>query len=236
MKKIIRMFIFVLSIVSIFSICGCNYDQNDYVDENASKENIYSSYLEKYNQTVSVLKFTANGLLSESFEADFNNGKFTAPDDNFSYEWGAMLVDATEGLDKHDVSSFGYILKDINSDNIPELFFVREDYTVLAIFTLNESSPKLLGAFWSRNKVVILDSGDIYTLTNSGAAYFEYTIYTIKNNQLSVVKRFGMNGDYYKTMNDEISVIGKSEFEEILEANPFSHGQKWKENSIYSLA
>lgn len=222
MKNKFRLFAGILTIILLFNICGCSYDiDNDKL---------------KYFQILADFKITISGVLSESFEIDFNNGKFISPDANFKYEWGNMLIDAKDGLNNPSESSFGYVLKDINNDNINELFLIREDYTILAIFTLDNSKAKLLGAFWSRYSCIMLDNDDLYILSSNGADDFEYTIYRLtSDNELEIIKQFGMNKRYYERINDEIVFISKIQFDEILSVYPYISGKQWQKNEFFSL-
>lgn len=214
----------ILLFILLFIICGCSYNYNT------------KQYISNYSQILADFKITVKGILSESFETDFNNGKFVFPNENLKYEWGNMLIDAKDGLDNPTEASFGYVLKDINNDNISELFFVREDYTILAIFTLVDSKPKLLGAFWSRYSCVMLDNNDLYILSSNGADNFEYTIYRLSaNNELKIVKQFGMNNSYYERINDEIVSVSKIQFDKILGDYPYVSGTHWQDNEFYNL-
>ena len=218
-KKLITVFILILLLLSV---CGCSH--------NAEQDIL------NYSQIISDFKTTVRGVLSESFETDFNNDKFVSPDENFRYEWGNMLIDAKDGLDNPTEDSFGYILKDINNDNINELFLVRKDYTILAIFTLEDSYPKLLGAFWSRYSCIMFDNNDLYILSSNGADNFEYTICRLSaNNKLEVVKQFGMNNGYYEKTNDEFVSISKGQFDKILGEYPYVPGIHWQDNKFHNL-
>ena len=222
MKKDIKLITVLLLILLLLSVCGCSH--------NAEQD------ISNYSQIISDFKTTVKGVLSESFETDFNNDKFVSPDENFRYEWGNMLIDAKDGLNNPTEASFGYVLKDINNDNISELFFVREDYTILAIFTLVNSKPKLLDAFWSRYSCVMLDNNDLYILSSNGADNFEYTIYRLSaNNELKTVKKFGMNNGYYEKTNDEFISISKGQFDKILGDYPYVSGIHWQDNEFYDL-
>ena len=222
MKKNFKICAIILTITLFLNFCGCNYDN--------------SKYLSMYSQLIVDFKDTLNGVLSESFESDFNSGKFLSPDANFEYEWGNMLIDAKNGIKNPKLSNFGYILKDINSDDIPELFFVRDDYTILSVFTLIDNAPKLLGAFWSRYSCLMLDDNTIYILSSNGANDFEYTIYELTvDNELSVLKKFGMNESYYEKINNQIISITDTQFSDILELYPYVAGTDWSNNPLYSF-
>ena len=71
-------------------------------------------------------------------------------------------------------SNFGYAIRDINEDGIPELFILSkddysDDYTINSIFTLHNGSTILVGAYWSRNQCMLAKDGTIYINGSSGA-------------------------------------------------------------------
>ena len=63
-----------------------------------------------------------------------------------------------------------YAIHDINRDGIYELIILSEDYFIHSVYTLNNETPVLLGAFWSRSRCVIDSDGVLYTHGSSGAA------------------------------------------------------------------
>lgn len=215
---------------------GCNgaVKENDIL---SSPQNTDSNVPNGYDQLLLDFGKTVERVLSESFEEEMNTGKFVSPDKKFEYEWQAMLIDLTDGLNNPSLSSFGYILKDINKDNTPELFLVRDDYTILAVFTLNNEQPQLLGAFWSKNKAVMLDDNQIYILRSGGANYFEYSIWQMNaNNQLLKNKCFGYEGNFiYESIDKDNIAISEARFKELLSTHPFIITEKWKNETITLL-
>ncbi len=133
-----------------------------------------------------------------------------------------------KGINNISPSSFGYALKDLDSDGSEELIWLREDYFVLAIFTivdenakLVDENAKLIGAYWYRNKGVVLEDGCIYNVARNGAVYFDRYILQLKSGDFSIVKQFGMNGDYYYEMCGNIEKkISKEAFDKLSETYP----------------
>lgn len=224
MKRYKTAFLIVCLFLGFSTLFGCN-------------ENVENCHYSPYSQILQDFSDTVEKLLSESSENEFNSSNFIFPDTTLTYEWGSMLIDAKEGLSNPTKASFGYILKDINADKIPELFLVRDDYTILAIFTLSDNKPYLLGAFWSRQKAVVLDSYELYVMRSGGAQDFEYTIEELnENNQLSVIRKFGSDGgSYYEEVNDNIVTITKTGFDELMSVHTFEFGEDWYNNKICSL-
>ena len=116
-----------------------------------------------------------------------------------------------------------YSLKDLNNDGISELIFSGEGHRIFAIFTLKEGSPKLLGAFWSKHKCTILNTGELYVLDVGGAQDFEYSICTIDaETNIIKLKQFGcQQGLYYLIENGIKRQIEKNTFDEMLELYPY---------------
>ena len=149
-----------------------------------------------------------------------------------------MIIDAKSELKENTPEDFGIILKDINNDNIDELFLVRNDHNILAIFTLIDNSPKLLDAFWSKYKAVMLDNIQIYTLNSSSANTFEYSIKKLNNDgdELIITKSFGCdNGTYYTQNFKQKETIEVCDFENIIFLNPFENSQDWCNTPIIFL-
>ena len=70
--------------------------------------------------------------------------------------------------------NFGYAMRDINEDGMPELFILSEDeywgdYTITAFYTLCRGRPTLVGAYWSRNRCTLGIDGTVYIEGSSGA-------------------------------------------------------------------
>ena len=263
MKKITQIFcvFFILSV-----LVGCvNNSRMSSVDSTEDKttttntdEQIERDILNIYSETIEDYKKLVEFRLSDTFEEDYNSGKFIELNDNLKvnlspsgdysdessatlkYKWDSMIVDMLDYINEPTLSSFGYIYKDLDSNGLPELFWVSSDYNVVfAVFTIKDNTAHLLDAYWPRYKTVVLDSDELYTLGSSSASIVEYTISTIDANEvdgIKVVQRFGSNGESYYEMIDEKSVvIGEDRFYSILTENPFEFGEKWRDNKLYIL-
>ena len=174
----------------------------------------------EYLETIDEYALLIENVMVDSFDEDLNNGKFLSPNAKLDYEWGAMLADIKDGERKFTEKSFGYSLIDINSDGVQELFLLREDGVILALFSIFKEKSCLLDAYWSKRKCNLTDSGELQVLSIGGAQDFEYTIQALdkENPSLITIKCFGArDGKYFKCVNDEFKRITEDQFQELSE-------------------
>lgn len=243
-------FVIVLSLL----LCGCH-------DGQPADPSITASQLIKPTDTTSDVSFYAEVLqdyetivrfrLSDTFENDWNNDRFPTVSDalilaiqeNPNAEWSNALIGMTDRLDVPAMSSFGYILRDINSDDFPELFWVCEDDTVMAIFTNQNGKLVLLDVFWQKHECVITNADELYIRTSSGALYTDYTIQALTaQGDLLKTKQFGFEGIsaegkplYYEIVDDVKQLIGEDRFDELLRENPFEFDSDWLSQKLNLL-
>lgn len=86
------------------------------------------------------------------------------------------------------LESVGYVINDINGDAIPELLIGyvpngsienTSPNALFSVYTLINGKPKLLLEGWSRNTLVILNDGRIFTSGSVSAASHIYAVYSI---------------------------------------------------------
>ncbi len=191
----------------------------------------YAAVIEDFNKLVSY-------RLSPDFEESWNRGDSILYSDTMrkamnteaSIRWPIMVITMVNGLDSPAYDSFGWLLYDMNKDQVPELFFVREDHSILAVFTIVNDEPMLIDAFWNRYKGVITENGELYTLSSGGANANTYTIKSLdKTGSLTVINSFYMNhgvlkNDYFD-YNDE--PIVENQFNKLLKRYPFEFQDSW---------
>lgn len=224
----------LLCLVTLLSLCGCKNgrDVAKTQDTAAAIPDQYEEILSDYNK---VLTFR----LSDTFESDYNDGKnVTLSDslmagmtDELAYRWSCMLVEMTSGRNEPEKRDFGYVLKDINKDGKPELFWVRQDHTILAVFTIKNDQVRLVDAFWTRYEGVVTDTGALYTIGSSGAASSEYRIreMTSDGSEATIVKEFGIDDNqYYEITDGEKVTVSEERFEELLTIYPFEKNTDWE--------
>lgn len=222
-NKAAKTLIVFFSLLILFWGCAVVVKQNTEIPQP------YVNVLEKY-KTVTAC------VTQDIFEKKYNNGEFDLilGNDEQEYKWKAMIADLK--VSQHD--EFGYILKDVNCDGTSELFLVRGDYSLLAIFTIFDNEPVLLDAFWSKNKGFMLDTDEIYVLTSGGAQDFEYAFKKISTsgNKLECAMSFGCrNGTFYKKTKEQSTIISSKDFESLLRMFPMINGKNWYENSIVRI-
>lgn len=202
----------------------------------------YEEFLAGYEELVDY-------RLSDTFEADWNDGKTLPVNgtlrkvfEGTEAEWSNMVVEMTDGLDTPDKGDFGYITKDLNGDDTPELLWVRKDRTLLAIFTTVDGNPKLLDAFWPRYQGVITDDGGLFS-RSSGGVSIRYDLQQLTpEGDLSTVHTFGIDGGsaelgpaYYEIVDNQTVNVDEAHFEILLAENPFTFGAGWMDVPITFL-
>ena len=133
-------------------------------------------------------------------------------------------------------AAFGYAITDLNKDGNDELVLLLQDYTVLAIFTLENGKPKLVDAFWPRYRCAILDSGMLYIAASGGACDWFNAIQRIAEDgsKLIRVEEYGSTSkggpqNYYKVIDGENKIISKSEFDQFRQKYPVLSDETAKE-------
>lgn len=219
----------LICMIMLLSLCGCTNDKD--VPE-AQIPAAYKVILSDYDKVLTY-------RLADTFESDYNNGKDVilsdaltkSMTDELEYRWHCMLVEMVSGLNDPKKDDFGYVLKDINEDGTPELFWVRKDYTILAVFTIQNDQAQLIDAFWPKYKGTVSGAGELYTIGSSGAAYSEYKIWHIPTDgsELTSVKEFGIDGsEYYEMVDGKKQTVSEERFKELLTDYPFEENTDWE--------
>lgn len=207
----------------------------------------------EYEKTINDYKKVVEFRLSETFEEDWNHGKtvtlnetlqtdLDTPNDesdvSLQYKWDNMIIDMPRYVDTPTIQSFGYILKDLNQDNSPELIWSNSERNVIfAVFTIDNGQAKLLDAYWSKYQATILNTGDIHTLSVASADSFFHNIMKLDNiGGSKTVKSFGKEQDKYYESDDAGTVaIDESRFDKILSEYPFEFGDEWGGEQVITL-
>ena len=237
MKKVFCAAIVFMMILPLL-LCACQDEQPTASQPNTTGEmSFYAQVLQDYE---AIVRFR----LSDSFEDDWNNNRFPAVSDaltlaiqeNPNADYSSALIEMSKGLAEPAVSSFGYILRDINGDDFPELFWLRTDYSILAIFTKQNEKLALLDAFWPKHECVITDRNELYIRTSSGGQYTDYTLQTLTSQgTLLKCKQVGFDGIsaegqplYYEIVNNAKQSIEENRFQALLNEHPFAFGSEWQ--------
>ena len=109
-----------------------------------------------------------------------------------------LYTSLEEPLHYIDDCVFGYAVRDVSEDGVPELFILYEDdylddYVISAIYTLHESNTALVGAYWSRNRCTLAIDGTIYVNGSSGADdSFSASFSLSRTGKLRLIETFGV--------------------------------------------
>ena len=197
------------------------YDWWDDLIEIANPEGLeYDELIDLYRD---ITRYYAGNAEDASVDITYNIAyKLNIIDDEQQlYELGCSIFEMTSD------DNFGYAIRDINGDGIPELFILSEDYyNIYAIYTLRESKPVLVGAYWSRNRISIGKDGTLYNSGSSGAANSFDAIYSLNTWQdgeiLIVIEVIGIEDfddeamealpepRYYRIRNGEKTIISEA--------------------------
>lgn len=210
----------------------------------------------QYKEILSDYEKLVDYRLSKTFEEDYNSGKELELSEMLSrcivadhledigYRWNNMLAEMVSGLTDPTSKSFGYLLRDINGDGVQELFWVRCDGFILAVFTIYGQKVQIVDAHWQRYKTVVTEEGELYTRSSSGAAdtIFEIKKLGANNGELTLVKRFGTEGVesstgtvYYEVTEEKKIIVDEARFAQLLSIYSFEAGKDWEELSIIYL-
>ena len=246
-----RIFVIIL-LLTLLVGCGKQISENSSVAElpgnvvsiipNTSQAEQGLGVPSEYEEILAQYQVIVNSWSSDNdeegypnFTKDFENNKLPYPNGSEEYEWSEMLIDGK--YPKH--SKYGYILKDINEDNVPEMFWVNGEYTLLAAFTIVDGNAITIGAYRPKNSAIVLDSGEIYEYRSGGANVYELSLLELQpeSYRFTVVKRVGRFRDeyFYEINNGEEIAISNAEFERFVRQYPFplQPTEAWKSNTTH---
>ncbi len=194
MKKIIALFCCIAVL-----LCGCskatdnnsestkeNESVSDKVTDNNSddtsaqqKENEIKEVSGEYVSYLPVLKDTYALIRTDVSDIVVDEGQM-----------GIVEMIGSHGYDEA-FKSIGYIIKDINNDNIPELIIasVIDEYEgeyagsrILSVYTLIDKEPSLIIEGMYRDKLFLKSDGTIYNIGSGGAAYTAFGVIELRDN------------------------------------------------------
>ena len=251
MKRTRKLISFCLALIVVFaSLSACDTNQMGgmlsetkslplFIDDSVSDDSVsaiknpvipewasdYQSILDGYREFAD---YIINNVIIDHFVDHFDEDIFCPPDmdADMRYRWVCMMIETNIWYYRDfpkTREAFGYALKDLNGDGIPELILLLQDYTVLAAFSTVNETPRLLDVFWSRHRCAIFDSGLLYIDGNSGAVYWMRSMQQVSQggNGLVTIEQYGMDDDAYYRIVDGVQIgISKAELEEYFERLP----------------
>lgn len=101
-----------------------------------------------------------------------------------------MLAEADHYGSSLTPDSFGYALWDMNGDGTPELFWLRDDGYILAVFTIYQDELLVLDAFYSRYDAWITEDFRLATRISGGASSTKILVYDLSDtgDMLTVIR------------------------------------------------
>lgn len=223
-------------------------------EEGVPAEKAYTkAYGELTEDFKKLLTFGADGTLSENWydeliKTDFSDtakaiaAEYSREDFTAQFE-GAMTELFTS--DEKSAEKFGTVEYDLNKDGTPELFWVKADHSIVALFTYGEGGAKLLDAFWSRYKGFVSEKGVLYSWGSSGARNDRCSILQSGANGEWIVKEgfssepdlFGdpTKTNYFEFSDSQKKRITASRFEELSKEYPPKHSSLWTALAIQPL-
>jgi hypothetical protein len=194
------------------------------VAQNISLNTIDPAYITILNDYRTMVKFR----LSEEFETDYNGDEIPELSQTLQqcidtaepYKWGDMWVEMTSGINTPTEASFGYILQDLNGDGTAEMIWLRQDRTLLALFTIQNDAPVLVDAFWPKHDGYITEQGYLFTAGSGGVA----TDYQVRTMDGKPIAQFRRDAEiFFETVDGKEQSIDPARFEALLQQYPTEH-------------
>lgn len=257
MKKSVSVVVILMMILGLFSGCASEVTNTTATTGTTSSTKPPVTQPQTlptaYEETLEDFKTLIEWKLTEGFYEKWNDGFLveprlsnslteqladTADQDTLDDRMSTMVFEMIGGHSDRESSlkSFGYILKDINGDDVPELFWMREDRTLLAVFTVCDGKAKLLDAFWYRYPCKMLDDNRLYLNYSAGTGFLSFEILKLDQsgtlvNDLSFDCNIpgGDAGEYWEQIGDaEPVAISEERFDQLVEQYPFEWGSAWE--------
>lgn len=250
-----KLAVFITSILILLFCVGCNKETTpENKTTSTETEDSVTQDVAVYNDILDIYQKLVTFYLSDAFEENWNNGNIPQwydtlnsilPEDKEEYRshLSNMVVTMKGALNTVTQDSFGYILLDINNDAFPELFWVREDHSILAVFTVADGEVSLLDAFWNRYVCVITPDNRLYTRGSSGADITAYAISRLSSKG-KLIPEFVWGTEhidvspgwhYYEIVDGEKTVIDEARHYALITEYPFNLSEAWRAKPIAPL-
>ena len=267
MKKILVCFL-VLSVMLAFAACAKkespeakNPAVTDETTEEAkseTKEKTEENYEKIYEDLTCDYKKLVEFRYSDSFDdtwyeklddldfsTSFSSILSTVVTEDHSDAISGMIEGLENTFSPKGLEDFGYILYDLNKDGTPELFWVRTDYSIVAVFTVKNGEAVLLDAFGTRYKGYVSEKGELYGWGSGGEQDQRCGVYRLtEEGQLENKCGFSAGIDFfgdptkmiYKEVTDsQTKEITAERFESLEKEYPREQSKTWTNLPILEL-
>ena len=173
----------------------------------------YDSIIHMYQKMVETTPLFYYSTWGKSGILDYDS-LFEIPNET-AKEWYTTVLNAVLSHDIQDdhFYQYGYTVTDLNNDGIDELILRQYNHRVLAVFSMVDGKPVLLGGYRARYSCWIDPNGLLRVHGSSGAAYFHSCVYQVANGggELILLEEHGCDGYdestgtllYYKVVDGE---------------------------------
>ena len=252
MKKYIAFLLCLIMISSLFSCSKENIGQDtNKQDQNENTETVsnnttvekYRSILETYRLIVEKFPIINQNPLAFAAELSIQDEK--EKDDFFKLYSSVHQFypgkDQEDSLSPHYKLKCGYTTKDINGDGVDELVLLTYDYRIIAVYSLINGVPALLGSYTKKDsgwtyRNWIDTEGCIHVIRTDGGDFYHHSVSEISNGQLVELCTYGYDvfrengeviGKLYQTINEKTTFITEQEVTEFDRqyGNPLNAGE-----------
>ena len=244
MKKYIAFLLCLIMILSLFS-CGKEnisqdtnkQDQNEITENisnnvsNNSKSANYDSVLEIYRLIVEKIPIVNQNPRALAFELGIQD---EGEKESFLRLYSSIHQfypsrEQEDSLSPHYKLGCGYAIKDLNGDGVDELVLLTDEYRIIAVYSLINDIPTLLGSYikrdlgWSFRNWIDAE-GRIHVVRTDGLDLYHHSIFEISNGHLIELCTYGYDifrengvivGKLYQTIHDNTVFITEQEVAEL---------------------
>ena len=243
MKKLVAALLCFLMLLSLFSCRNKSIEDINYNPDNSTSSNvsddpttnntsaIYDSVLRVYRRIVDsypIVNQNPQALAAEfGIQDDRGNEAFIRLYSSIHQFYPGRWQD--DSLSPHYKLKCGYAIKDINRDGVDELVLLTDDYRIIAVCSLVNGIPVLLGNYFKEDKGStcrnwIDAEGRIHVVRAVVGDLYHHSISEISNGQLIELCTYGHDvfrengeviGKLYQTINEKTTFITEQDINEL---------------------
>lgn len=203
----------------------------------------YDSIITTYRKIVETCLYYE--ILNEEDYFTFPNEEARALYDEIFFSTLTLFPSSSNVTITERYNRFGYTVQDLNKDGIDELILRLDDHTVIAVFTMANGKPILLGNFWNRHRCWIDTEGLLHISGSNSAWNSVWHIYRISDQtgNLILLEEGGTDGYdeasgttlFYKLVNNEKVYITEEEYDIWYDSLPYQTFEVTKNISDYLI-